>query len=47
MVLAMCLMASMDATAKWLVRDYGISQILLVRFSVFLVVALALAWRRG
>lgn len=47
MVLAMCLMASMDATAKWLVRDYAISQILLVRFLVFLVVALALAWRRG
>ncbi len=47
MVLAMCLMASMDATAKWLVRDYGIAQILFVRFSVFLVIALALAWRRG
>ena len=47
MVLAMCLMASMDAAAKWLVRDYPVSQILLIRFSVFLGVALMLAWRRG
>ncbi len=47
MVLAMCLMATMDATAKWLVEDYSIAQILLVRFAVFLGIALALAWRRG
>ena len=47
MVLAMCLMASMDAAAKQLVEDHGIAQILLVRFSVFLAVALALAWRAG
>ena len=47
MVLAMCLMASMDATAKWLVEDHSIAQILLVRFSMFLAVAMALAWRRG
>jgi drug/metabolite transporter (DMT)-like permease len=47
MVLAMCLMASMDATAKWLVEDISIPQILLVRFGIFLVVALILASRRG
>ncbi len=47
MVLAMCLMASMDATAKWLVEDISIPQILLVRFGVFLIVALALASRRS
>jgi len=47
MMLAMCLMASMDATAKWLVEDHSIAQVLLVRFSMFLVVALALATRRG
>lgn len=47
MVLAMCLMATMDATAKWLVEDYSIAQILLIRFAVYLGVVLALAWRRG
>ncbi len=47
MMLAMCLMASMDATAKWLVEDLSIAQILLIRFLMFLVVALALASRRG
>lgn len=47
MMLAMFLMASMDASAKWLVEDYPIPQILLVRFLVFLVFALALARRRG
>ncbi|MBT7613072.1 MAG: DMT family transporter [Rhodospirillaceae bacterium] len=47
MILAMCLMASMDATAKWLVEEHSIAQILLVRFLMFLVVALALAARRG
>lgn len=47
MVLAMCLMATMDATAKLLAQDYSIAQILLVRFAVFLGVVLALAWRRG
>lgn len=47
MMLAMFLMASMDATAKWLVEDYPIPQILLVRFLVFLCFALALARRRG
>ncbi len=47
MILAMCLMATMDATAKWLVEDYSIAQILLIRFVVFLGVAVALAWRRG
>jgi drug/metabolite transporter (DMT)-like permease len=47
MVLAMCLMASMDATSKWLVEDLPIPQILLVRFGIFLIVALALAGRRG
>jgi len=47
MMLAMCLMASMDATAKWLVEDLSIAQILLVRFSMFFVVALALASRKG
>ncbi len=47
MVLAMCLMATMDATAKWLVEDYSIAQILLIRFVVFLGVAVVLAWRRG
>lgn len=47
MVLAMCLMASMDATSKWLVEDLAIPQILLVRFGIFLIVALALAGRRG
>jgi len=47
MVLAMMLLASMDATAKYLVRDYAIVQILWVRFAIFLVVALALARRRG
>lgn len=47
MMLAMLLMASMDATAKWLVEDYPIPQILLVRFLVFLAFALALARRRG
>ena len=43
----MCLLASMDATAKWLVADYAIAQILLLRFCVFLLLALALAARRG
>ena len=47
MILAMCLMATMDATAKWLVEDYSIAQILLIRFVVFLGVAVALAWRLG
>ena len=47
MVLAMMLLASMDATAKYLVRDYTIVQILWVRFVIFLAVALALARRRG
>jgi drug/metabolite transporter (DMT)-like permease len=47
MVLAMALMASMDATAKWLVQDYAIVQIVLVRFCVFLAIALLLARRRG
>ncbi|MGY8996825.1 MAG: DMT family transporter [Alphaproteobacteria bacterium] len=47
MVLAMCLMASMDATSKWLVEEISIPQILLVRFGIFLIVALALAGRRG
>lgn len=47
MVLAMCLMASMDATSKWLVEEISIPQILLVRFGIFLIVALALASRRG
>jgi drug/metabolite transporter (DMT)-like permease len=47
MMLAMGLMASMDASAKLLVEDYPIPQILLVRFLVFLVFALALARRRG
>ncbi|MBC6440312.1 MAG: DMT family transporter [Rhodospirillales bacterium] len=47
MVLAMCLMASMDATAKWLVEDHSIAQILLIRFCFFLVVAIALAARKG
>lgn len=47
MILAMCLMASMDATSKWLVEDLAIPQILLVRFGIFLIVALALAGRRG
>jgi drug/metabolite transporter (DMT)-like permease len=37
----------MDATAKYLVRDYTIVQILWVRFVIFLAVALALARRRG
>ena len=47
MVLAMCLMATMDATAKWLVEDYSIAQVLLVRFAVYLGVALVFARRRG
>ena len=47
MVLAMCLMASMDATSKWLLEEISIPQILLVRFGIFLLVALALAGRRG
>ena len=47
MMLAMFLMASMDASAKWLVEDYPIPQILLVRFLVFLVFSMALARRRG
>jgi drug/metabolite transporter (DMT)-like permease len=47
MVLAMMLLASMDATAKYLVRDYSIVQILWVRFVIFLAVAAALARRRG
>ena len=47
MILAMLLMASMDASAKLLVEHYAIPQILLVRFLVFLVFALALARRRG
>jgi drug/metabolite transporter (DMT)-like permease len=47
MIVAMALMASMDATAKWLVEDHAIPQILLVRFLVFLGFALLLAQRRG
>ena len=47
MVAAMCLLASMDATAKWLVADYAIAQILLLRFCVFLLLALVLAAREG
>ena len=47
MVLAMMLLASMDATAKYLVRDFTIVQILWVRFAIFLAVAVALARRRG
>lgn len=47
MLLSMMLMASMDATAKYLVRDYAIVQILWVRFVIFLVVALVLAGRGG
>ena len=47
MLLSMMLMASMDATAKYLVRDYTIVQILWVRFVIFLLVALALAGRGG
>jgi len=47
MVLAMALMASMDAAAKWLVRDHAIPQILLIRFLVFLGFALLMAQRLG
>ena len=47
MVAAMCLLASMDATAKWLVAEYAIAQILLLRFCVFLLLALVLAARAG
>ena len=47
MITGMAILASTDAVGKWATQTYPVSQVLFVRFAVFLLFALALASRRG
>ncbi len=47
MIVAMFCMAAMDATGKFLTRDYAIGQILWLRFGLFFLLGWALAARAG
>jgi drug/metabolite transporter (DMT)-like permease len=47
MVASMMVFASMDAVTKYVIQDYGVPQVLLVRFVVFVVFSAVLAQRRG
>lgn len=47
MVAAMLCFASMDATTKYIIHDYGVAQVLFVRSLVFTVLAAVLAHHRG
>ena len=45
--LSMLLFAVMDAMSKLLVRDYSVSEALWVRYVIYALFALAMAWPRG
>ena len=47
MALSMLLFAIMDSMSKWLVRDYPISEAIWVRYTIFALFALAMAWPHG
>ena len=47
MIAAMAMLASLDAVGKFATETYPVSQVLFLRFAMFLVFALVLANRRG
>lgn len=47
MALSMLLFAVMDSMSKWLVRDYPISEAFWIRYMIFALFALAMAWPHG
>jgi len=47
MIVAMAMLASLDAVGKLATQTYPVSQVLFLRFALFLAFALALAARRG